>query len=245
MADERETTESQRSSWRTPGKHGPLATTVSLETAGAQSKTRRERLEWWTDLLAVLIVVTATVAASWSGYQAARWGGVQSIYFTEASGKRVESTRASAQANTEALVDISLFDSWLEAYARDDQELASFLADRFRAEFKPAFEAWLILSPRSAPDSIRTPFELPQYKLASQEEADRLEQEASDLLAKGKEANQQSDDYVLNTVILVSVLFFGGIAQRFNRPSVRSVLIVFGFAMLIYGLVHIATYPIH
>lgn len=210
-----------------------------------RAKTRRERLEWWTDLLAVLIVVTATVAASWSGYQSARWGGVQSIRFTEASGKRVESTRAASRANTEALVDISLFSSWLDAYARDDQELASFYEDRFREEFKVAFEAWLLLQPRGTPTALSTPFALPQYQLASQQEADRLAQEADDLLEQGKAANQQSDDYVLNTVILVSVLFFGGIAQRFKRPGARTVMIVFGTIMLIYGLYQIATYPVH
>jgi len=50
---------------------------------------------------------------------------------------------------------------------------------------------------------------------------------------------------VLNTVILVSVLFFGGIAQRFKSPGARAVLIAFGFAMLVYGLYHIASYPVH
>lgn len=244
MEQETDRTRADRSGWRTAGKNAPM-TMVSLESSEAKATTRRERLEWWTDLLAVLIVVTATVAASWSGYQAARWGGVQSIYFTEASGKRVESTRAAARANTETLVDVSLFDSWLEAYARGDQELTSFFEDRFREEFKPAFEAWLLLRPRSAPDSISTPFAMPQYQLASQQEADRLELEANDLLAKGKDANQQSDDYVLNTVILVSVLFFGGIAQRFKNPGARSILIAFGFAMLVYGLYHIASYPVH
>lgn len=172
-------------------------------------------------------------------------GGLQSIYFTEASGKRVESTRAAARANTETLVDISVFGSWLEAYARGDEELTAFLEDRFRDEFKPAFEAWRSLQPRSVPDSLSTPFALPQYQVASQQDAERLEQEANDLLDKGKAANQQSDDYVLNTVILVSVLFFGGIAQRFRSPRLRAVLIAFGFAMLVHGLYHIAAYPVH
>ncbi|MBN1630062.1 MAG: hypothetical protein JW990_09875, partial [Thermoleophilia bacterium] len=178
-------------------------------------------------------------------YQAARWGGVQSIHFAEASGKRVESSRAAARANTETLVDVSLFNSWLDAYARDDQSLADFYEDRFREEFRVAFETWLLLRPKTTPNALGTPFALPQYQIASQLEADRLEQEANDLLDKGKAANQQSDDYVFNTVILVSVLFFGGIAQRFKRAGARSVLILFGTVMLLYGLYYIATYPVH
>ena len=62
MAGENERTGAQRSNWRTPGKDGPI-TTVSLETGGTAAKTRKERLEWWTYLLAVLIVVTAPASA--------------------------------------------------------------------------------------------------------------------------------------------------------------------------------------
>lgn len=142
-------------------------------------------------------------------------------------------------------MDVSLFSGWLDAYARDDQALADFYSDRFRDEFELAFDAWLLLKPRTTPSALSTPFALPQYQLTSQLEADRLEQEANDLMEKGKAANQQSDDYVFNTVILVSVLFFGGIAQRFKRPGARAFMIAFGAVMLIYGFYYIATYPVH
>jgi hypothetical protein len=210
-----------------------------------QAETRRERLEWWTELIAVVLLAIATLGVAWSGYQSARWGGVQSTSYTEASGRRVESTRAAARANTEITVDVSLFTSWLDSYAREDTELADFYAERFRDEFKIAFEAWLATDPASNPEAPPTPFAMPEYQLASQEEADRLEQEATALLDKGKAANQQSDDYVLNTVILVSVLFFAGIAQRrFRRLEYRMVLTALGTAMLVYGLVNIFRYPV-
>ncbi len=210
-----------------------------------EPKTRRERLEWWTELIAVVLLAIATLGVAWSGYQSARWGGVQSTSYTEAGGARVESTRAASRANTEISVDVSLFTSWLDAYAREDTALADFLSERFRAEFKVAFEAWLATDPAVNPQAPPTPFAMPEYQLASQGEADRLEQRANALLDKGKAANQQSDDYVLNTVILVSVLFFAGIAQRrFRRLEYRVVLTVLGTAMLVYGLVNIFRYPV-
>jgi hypothetical protein len=211
----------------------------------AEPKNRRDKLEWWTELIAVVILSIATLGVAWSGYQSARWSGVQSTSYTEASGRRVESTRASARANTETMVDVSVFTSWLDAFARGDTELANFISERFRPEFETAFIAWLATKPVYDPDAPPTPFAMPEYQLASQQEADRLEQEANDLFDQGKAANQRSDDYVLNTVILVSVLFFAGIAQRrFRRLEYRVALTVLGSAMLIYGLVHIFTYPV-
>ena len=124
-------------------------------------------------------------------------------------------------------------------------ELADFYRERFREEFKVAFDAWVAADPASNPEAPPTPFAMPEYQLASQEEADRLEEEANAILDKGKAANEQSDKYVLNTVILVSVLFFAGIAQRrFRRLEYRMVLTVLGVAMLVYGLVNIFRYPV-
>ena len=78
------------------------------------------------------------------------------------------------------------------------------------------------------------------------EQSVRLDIEAKNLLDEGKAANQQSDDYVLNTVILVSVLFFAGIAQRrFRRLEYRVALTILGSGMLVYGLVNIFRYPVH
>ena len=210
-----------------------------------QAHTSGERREWWVEFVAVVLLAIATLGVAWSGYQSARWSGVQSTDYTEAGGARVEANRAASQADTELVVDVSMFTNWLDAYAQGDAKLADFYSARFRDEFKVAFDAWVATDPASDPDAPPTPFAMPEYQLASQEEADRLEEEANALLDEGKAANEQSDKYVLNTVILVSVLFFAGIAQRrFRRLEYRMVLTGLGAAMLIYGLVNIFRYPV-
>ena len=80
--------------------------------------------------------------------------------------------------------------------------MANFYRERFRAEFAPAFEAWLALDPANNPDAPDTPFGMPEYELSRAEDADRLEREAEAAFAEGRAANQQSDDYILNAVIL-------------------------------------------
>ena len=68
---------------------------------------------------------------------------------------------------------------------------------------------------------------MPEYRISQAEDAARLETEAEEMFAAGSEANQTSDDYILNTVILASVLFLGGLVSRFKAMAARWVIIVF------------------
>ena len=85
---------------------------------------------------------------------------------------------------------------------------------------------------------------MPEYKVSFAEESALLENQAAEKFAQGEEANQISDNYVLNTVFLASVLFLGGIASRFKAMSARWVIITVSLAILIFGLFNILTYPI-
>ncbi len=206
--------------------------------------TRFDRWEPIAEVIVTIVLAFATLATAWSGYQATRWGGVQSAAYSQAGVLRVESTRASTQAGQLAQVDIGFFINWINAFAAEDQQLADFYQVRFRDEFKPAFEAWLATNPINNPDAPATPFSMPEYKLSLAEKAIQLEVEAEETYAKGTEANQTSDKYILTTVILASVLFLGGIATRFKAMSARWVIILFSLTILTYGLINILSYPI-
>lgn len=206
--------------------------------------TRFDRWEPMAEVIATLVLALATIATAWSGYQAARWGGVQSTSYSQAGALRTESTRSSTQAGQIGQVDIGLFANWINAFATDNQELATFYQERFRDDFNIAFEAWLATNPRNNPEAPDTPFSMPEYRISQAEDAARLETEAEEMFAAGSEANQTSDDYILNTVILASVLFLGGLVSRFKAMAARWVIIVFSLAILAYGLYNILTYPI-
>ena len=102
----------------------------------------------------------------------------------------------------------------------------------------------MALDPGNSPGAPETPFEMPEYELSRAEEADRLEQEAEAAFDEGRVANQQSDDYVLNAVILASVLFLSGIATRFDWLPVRVAIVIAAIALLTLGLYNLATYPV-
>ena len=49
---------------------------------------------------------------------------------------------------------------------------------------------------------------------------------------------------MLNTVFLASVLFLTAIADRFRWNTVRAIVLGLALALLLYGLYHLAVYPI-
>lgn len=206
--------------------------------------TRWDRWEPLAELIATIVLAFATLATAWSGYQSARWGGEQSAKYSQAGALRTESTRASTQAGQLTQIDIGLFANWINAFAADDQELADFYEERFRPEFKPAFEAWLATRPRLNPDAPPSPFSMPEYIVSAAQEAERLEQEASKTYNEGSVANEISDKYILNTVILASVLFLAGLQSRMKSVPARMFIVILSLLILVFGLVNIVTYPI-
>ena len=205
---------------------------------------RWDRWESLAEVIATIILAWATLATAWSGYQSARWGGEQSTKYSQAGALRTESTRASTKAGQTIQIDIGLFTNWINAFAVDNQELADFYEDRFRQEFTVAFEPWLATDPRNNPDAPKSPFSMPEYTVSLSQEADRLQLEASKTFEEGSVANQNSDKYILNTVVLASVLFLAGVQTRIKSVPMRMLIVILGLIILTYGLTNIATYPI-
>jgi hypothetical protein len=231
----------------TPNSSGSNKTSDATQSS-AQSfidlPSRWDRWEPLAEIIATVLLAMATLATAWSGYQSARWGGVQSSKYSQAGALRTESTRASTQAGQLIQIDVGLFTNWINAFANENDRLADFYEARFRPEFKPAFDAWLATDPRNNPDAPPTPFSMPEYNVSKTEEAEQLEQDASNTFEEGSAANQTSDDYILNTVILASVLFLAGMQSRIKSVPMRMLIVILGLLILTFGLYNIATYPI-
>ena len=128
----------------------------------------------------------ATLGTAWSGYQASRWNGEQAKAFSRAAAARVESAKEADLGNSQTQVDVATFIQWVDSYALEEKELADFYFARFRAEFKPAVDAWVATKPLQNDDAPLTPFAMPEYRVAAQAEARRLEAEAEVLSATAR-----------------------------------------------------------
>jgi hypothetical protein len=196
------------------------------------------------ELAATVLLTVAAVATAWAAYQSARWHGQQAESQSASIAARVESTRAANVANRQAQIDVALFTQWVDAYARDETELATFYRKRFRAEFEPAFEAWVATKPRENRDAPLSPFAMPQYKLAASAQADRLEAQAAAASQRVGTFIQRADNYSLAVVLFAASLFFAGISTRLHSPTPRMVVLGLGYALFLGSLIWIATFPV-
>ena len=220
-------------------KYGPSLAAKKEKQGIWQKITQR----WFAVITAIMLGIVA-VTTAWSGYEATRWSGEQSIRYTQASALRVESIRNTTLAGLIMLNDSNLFSEWLNTYSHGDTKLANLYLKRFRPELQSAFEAWLATDPFNNPHAPPGPLVMSQYKVIQSEKADQLAIEAERNFVKGQEANEQGDAYVLNTIIMASVLFLIAIAERFDWIQIRIVIFVLALGMLLFGLYHLVTYPV-
>ncbi len=198
----------------------------------------------WFEVITAIMLGVVAVATAWSGYQATRWDGEQSNRYTNASALRVESIRDTTFAGQVMLYDSNLFGDWLNAYLYGDTKLAGLYEKRFRPEFRPAFDAWLATKPFNNPHAPPGPLIMPQYKVSFSEKANQLAMSAEREFKKGEEANDNGDEYVLNTVFLASVLFLTAIGERFEWNLVRAVILIFALGLFLFCVYHLISYPI-
>src|SRR6187200_3636543 len=112
----------------------------------------------WQELLVTVLLVVAALATSWSSYQATRWNGEQAAAAGRTNAIRIEASRADSLAEAQTDIDVATFIAWAEADVTGDRELADFVMDRFRPEFRRAFDAWTVTAPLTNPDAPPTPF---------------------------------------------------------------------------------------
>jgi hypothetical protein len=196
------------------------------------------------ELVATVLLAMAAVATAWAGYQSARWHGEQALAQSASIAARVESARTANVANRQTQIDLALFTQWVDAFARDETELATFYRKRFRPEFSPAFEAWVATRPRTNPRAPLSPFAMPQYKLAATATADRLEVRAAAFSRQVGRFIGRADDYALAVVLFAASLFFAGISTRLHTSAARMVVLGLGYVIFVGSVVWIATFPV-
>jgi hypothetical protein len=214
----------------------------------------------WIDFLLAVTLALAAVGTAWAGFQSAKWSGVQANSYAKSGAMRSESNQSTARAAQQRIVDGVGFTSWIGALQREiiadpsikleggweprKGSFSAFFFERFRDEFRPAVDAWIESRPLLDPDAPPTPFDMPEYQLASEQRALQFETQAEALASTARDANQRSDNYVLTAVVFALVLFFAGVAGRAKRFRSQALLSVLAAAALVASIVLLLVQPI-
>lgn len=202
----------------------------------------RRRIEIIEILEAIFLGIVA-MATALSGYQAAKWDGESAKAYATSSRLRIASNEARLTSNETLVYNSGTFTAWLQAYAAGDAKLKTILSERFSAEYKVAFDAWLKLDPLNTPGAPPGPHYMSEYTDSLANQARDLADEATTAFEEGVHDRAVGEDYVRVTVILAAVLFLLAIGQRFRIRGVRLTVTGVAGAFLTYCVVLIATYP--
>ena len=196
------------------------------------------------EVVATVLLSVAAVATAWSSYQTTRWNGEQAKASGQTNAIRIEAARAQGLAEAQTQVDVATFTQWVDAYARDETQLASFYFKRFRAEFKPAVDAWIAARPLRNPDAPLTPFAMSHYRLAADRETKQLDAKAERSAATVRLDIQRASNYVLGVVLFAVALFFAGMSTKLGTARLRQVTVALGCIVFVGTAIWIATFPV-
>ena len=191
---------------------------------------------------AILLAIVA-VATAWSGYQTARFDSRQAHSYGLSGKYRATENRAATRSGQLQLYDSTTFSFWLQGKAQGDRAAQQLFESRFRAEFRPAFEAWLRTDPFHNPKAPAGPLLMPEYRNAAAAQAKAYDAKASVAFDEGTEARERGDKYLRNTVLLATVLFLIALAQKFRLEGVRIGLLAVSGVLLVIALYFVGTYP--
>jgi hypothetical protein len=199
----------------------------------------------WLEIISAGIMALATVGSAWCAYQSSRWSGVQTIRFSEANAARTQAVGLSDRDGQLVMLDVGMWLDYATAYGEGHTDVANFTANRFRPELKVANEAWLATDPLHNPGAPTSPFVMDSYSRPELDESRGLMALADQKTEEAKTANQNSDNYVLLTVLFATVLFFGGISTKFEDRALQVAFIAGGGAIWVGLVVVLSTFPIH
>jgi hypothetical protein len=203
----------------------------------------KHRWEQVLEILEVAVLALAAITTAWSGYQAAKGDGKQSVLYSDASVVRVQANTAATLGQQRLAADGAMFSAWLEARSTGNRQLQAMLVARFSPEYRTAFTAWLDTEPFTNSNAPPGPGFMPEYHNPQMEQADTLNEQAATMEKAGTEARHTAEEYVRATVLFALVLFLIAMGQRFRLRGVRIATIAIALGLFAYGLYQLVSLP--
>jgi hypothetical protein len=198
--------------------------------------------KWIEPVVAVLMALT-TLCTAWCSYQSAAWTRRSSALMNESNALEQRAALLDVQGSQALIIHASMFMQLLAAQHAGNEKLASFYAERFPPDVKKAYDAWLAQKPFENPSADAHPFVPNLYQVRGAAEATAARTDAARRVAEARKAGNRSGEYLANTVLFATVLFFAGTAGKFEQPRVRLSTAVFGVAVFVFAVIRMFLMP--
>ena len=208
----------------------------------AEKPPNTPRKKWIEPVVALLMALT-TLGTAWCSYQSAAWTRRSNGLMNEANGLEQRAALLDVQGSQALVVHASMFMQLIAAQHAGNDQLASFYAERFPPDVKKAYDAWLAQKPFENRDADAHPFVPNLFQVRGTAEAAAARADAVQRVSRAREAGNRSGQYLANTVLFATVLFFAGTTGKFEQPRVRLCAAAFAVAVFVFAVIRLLLMP--
>jgi hypothetical protein len=198
----------------------------------------------WVEPVAAVLMALATLSTAWCSYQSASWTRKSSGLMNEFNALERRAGVLSLQGMQQATIHTAMFMEVLAAKQAGNEQLANFYAERFPPAARKAYDAWLAQRPFENPNADPHPFVPSLYEPFGTREAAEATAKAGSSQQEAGKAGSISAQYLANTVLFATVLFFASASGKFEQRRVRSVAFIFAVAVFVFAVVRTTMLPI-
>jgi hypothetical protein len=203
---------------------------------------KHERKQW-VEPVAALLMALATLSTAWCSFESAAWTRQSNRLMNEFNTLERRAGLLSLQGMQQATIQTAMFTEVLAAKQAGNEQLANFYVERFPPELRKAYDAWLAQKPFENPNADPHPFVPNLYEMPGSREAADASAKAANSQREAGSAGSISGQYLANTVLFATVLFFANASARFQQRRVRIVAFIFAVAVFVFAVLRTAVLP--
>ncbi|MGZ5001979.1 MAG: hypothetical protein ACXWBM_02190 [Chthoniobacterales bacterium] len=185
----------------------------------------------------------ATLGTAWCSYQSAAWTRRSNRLMNEFNSLERRAGLLNVQGMQAATIHVAMFMEMLAAQHAGNEELAKFYVERFPPDARKAYDAWIAQKPFENSAADPHPFVPNLYEMRGTREAAEATETAASKLQQARNGGDVSGQYLANTVLFATVLFFANAASKFEQRRVRIVSSLFAIAVFGFAVFRIVMLP--
>jgi hypothetical protein len=197
----------------------------------------------WVEPVAALLMALATLSTAWCSFESAAWTRKSNRLMNEFNALERRAGVLTLQGMQQATIHTAMFMEVLAAKQAGNEQLASFYVQRFPPDLRKAYDAWLEQKPFENPKADPHPFVRNLYQLQGMRDAAEVTSKAAGRLEEARSAGNTSGQFLANTVLFATVLFFASASGKFEQQRVRTIAFAFAVAVFVFAVVRTTMLP--
>jgi hypothetical protein len=185
----------------------------------------------------------ATLSTAWCSFESAAWTRKSNRLMNEFNALERRAGVLTLQGMQQATIQTAMFMEVLAAKQAGNEQLASFYVQRFPPELRKAYDVWLEQKPFENPKADPHPFVANLYQLPGMRDAAEVTSKAAGRLEEARSAGSISGQFLANTVLFATVLFFASASGKFEQQRVRTIAFAFAVAVFVFAVVRTTMLP--